>query len=113
MVSATLLETTKLLREDPNDVIRTAIIHLSAQYNRSALGAFDASPFEVSAGDVTINSLLLTSLALNLIAVVVAMLVKQWNREFDRGLRLITDPKDHVSHSFVFIKSGFNPLQRH
>jgi hypothetical protein len=96
-LSAFLVETTKLLREDPNDTIKLAIIHLSAQYNRSAIGSFESPPFQATANDILVNSLLLTSLALNLVAVVVAMLVKQWNREFDRGIRLISDPKHRVS----------------
>jgi hypothetical protein len=77
-------------------ITKEAIIHLSAQYNNSAIGKFTTSPFRPSIKDVAVNSLLLISLALNLVAAVFAMLIKQWNREFDRGLRLMTDPKDQV-----------------
>jgi hypothetical protein len=100
----------KLLSENPNEIMKAAIIHLSAQFsNSSALGAFQPPPFQVSANDILVNILLLISLALNLVAVVVAMLVKQWNREFDRGIRLISDPKDRVSLVF-FTPSVFNSI---
>jgi hypothetical protein len=95
-VAAFLVETTKLLRDDPNDVMTAAIVHLSAQYNDSAIGRFETLPFKPTSKDIAVNTLLLISLALNLVAAVVAMLVKQWNREFDRGLSLITDPKNQV-----------------
>jgi hypothetical protein len=101
LVAAFLVETTKLLRDDPNDVMRAAIVHLSAQYNDSAIGRFETSPFKPASKDIAVNTLLLISLALNLVAAVVAMLVKQWNREFDRGLGLITDPKNQVSLSLA------------
>ena len=91
--------TTGLLQEDTDETIMSALIYLSAQYNNSAIGPFQPSPFEVQDGDIVVNVLLLTSLSLNLVAVVVAMLVKQWNREFNRGIRLISDPKDRVSLS--------------
>jgi len=84
--------------------MKAAIIHLSAQFsNSSAVGAFQSPPFQVAGNDVLVNVFLLTSLALNLVAVVVAMLVKQWNREFDRGIRLISDPKDRVRLLFLLI----------
>jgi hypothetical protein len=103
-LSAFLVETTKLLQEDPNDIMKAAIIHLSAQFsNSSAVGAFQSPPFQVTGNDVLVNVFLLTSLALNLVAVVVAMLVKQWNREFDRGIRLISDPKDRVRLLFLLL----------
>jgi Family of unknown function (DUF6535) len=96
------VETTKLLQEDPNSTMKAAMIHLSAQFNNnSAVGVFENPPFQATASDVLVNALLLTSLALNLVAVVVAMLVKQWNREFDRGIRLISDPKDRVGLPFL------------
>src|SRR6202000_3265083 len=98
-LSSLLVQTTGLLQEDTNDTIKSAIIHLSAQYNGSAIGPFEPSPFQVNESDIVVNSLLLTSLSLNLVAVVMAMLVKQWNREFDRGIRLISDPKDRVNSS--------------
>jgi hypothetical protein len=77
LVAAFLVETTKLLRDDPNDIIKAAIVHLSAQFNNSAIGRFETSPFRPTTKDIVLNTLLLISLALNLVAAVVAMLVKQ------------------------------------
>ncbi|PVG03848.1 hypothetical protein CPB86DRAFT_694572, partial [Serendipita vermifera] len=93
VVSAFLIETTKLLQDDPTEILKAAMIHLSAQYNNSAIGHFQPTSFRATAKDVAVNVLLLVSLALNLVAAVMAMLIKQWNREFDRGIRLITDPQ--------------------
>jgi hypothetical protein len=76
--------------------MKAAIVHLSAQYSNSTIGQFEISAFKPTAKDIVLNTLLLISLALNLVAAVVAMLVKQWNREFDRNLSLITDPKSQV-----------------
>ncbi|PVG03837.1 hypothetical protein CPB86DRAFT_671311, partial [Serendipita vermifera] len=96
LVAAFLVETTKLLRDDPNDIIKAVMIHLSLQLNNSAIGPFETPPFKVTRNDITVNTILLISLALNLVAAVIAMLVKQWNREFDRGLEFITDPKNQA-----------------
>ncbi|KAG8814653.1 hypothetical protein FRC19_001601, partial [Serendipita sp. 401] len=96
VVSAFLIETTKLLQEDSNQILKDAVVRLSAQYNNSTVGHYEMPPFRAKATDIATNTLLIISLSLNLVAAVVAMLVKQWNREFDRGLRLITDPKDQA-----------------
>jgi hypothetical protein len=95
-VAGFLIETTKLLRDDPSQVIKEAIIHLSTQYNNSAIGRFEPTPFRASSKDIMVNTVLSISLALNLVAAVMAMLIKQWNQELDRGLHLITDPQNQV-----------------
>jgi len=59
----------------------------------NTLGPFVPQPFTPTPSIITVNILFCTSLGVILVAAFVAMLVRSWIREFDRGLEAISDPK--------------------
>jgi Family of unknown function (DUF6535) len=97
-----------MLDQDKAEVTMNAIVHLSMQMNNSAVGPFTPTSFETTPGAIAVNGLLYASLGVTLVSAMVAMLVKLWTREFDRGLRSMTDPKERAGER----EKRFNALQR-
>ena len=59
----------------------------------NTLGPFVPQPFTPTPSIITVNILFFTSLGVILVAAFIAMLVKSWIRELDRGLEAISDSK--------------------
>ena len=66
------------------------LIHISQQLSNSTTPAFEPTAFQVSSNAVAVNMLFFLSLALVLIDAFLAMLIKGWLQEFDRGWRKFT-----------------------
>jgi hypothetical protein len=66
------------------------LIHISQQLSNSTTPAFVPTVFQVSSNAAVVNTLFFLSLALVLIDAFLAMLVKGWLQEFDRGWRKYT-----------------------
>ena len=66
------------------------LIHISQQLSNSTTPAFEPATFQVSSNAAAVNMLFFLSLALVLIDAFLAMLVKGWLQEFDRGWRTFT-----------------------
>ena len=66
------------------------LIHISQQISNSTTPAFEPTAFQVPFNAVAVNMLFFLSLALVLIDAFLAMLVKGWLQEFDRGWRKYT-----------------------
>ena len=66
------------------------LIHISQQLNNSTIPAFEPTAFQVPSNAATVNMLFFLSLAFVLIDAFLAMLVKGWLQEFDRGWRAYT-----------------------
>ena len=66
------------------------LIHISHQLSNSTTPAFEPAAFQVPSNAAAVNMLLFLSLALVLIDAFLAMLVKGWLQEFDRGWRTYT-----------------------
>ena len=66
------------------------LIHISQQLSNSTTPAFEPTAFQVSSTAAALNLLFFLSLALVLIDAFLAMLVKGWLQEFDRGWRKYT-----------------------
>jgi len=66
------------------------LIHISQQLSNSTTPAFEPTAFQVSPSAAAVNMLFFLSLALVLIDAFLAMLVKGWLQEFDRGWRKYT-----------------------
>ena len=66
------------------------LIHISQQLSNSTIPAFEPTAFQVSSTAAAVNTLLFLSLALVLIDAFLAMLIKGWLQEFDRGWRKCT-----------------------
>ena len=66
------------------------LIHISQQLSNSTTPAFEPTAFQVPSNAAAVNMLFFLSLALVLIDAFLAMLVKGWLQEFDRGWRKYT-----------------------
>ena len=66
------------------------LIHISQQLSNSTTPAFEPTTFQVSSNAASVNMFFFLSLALVLIDAFLAMLVKGWLQEFDRGWRKYT-----------------------
>ena len=66
------------------------LIHISQQLSNSTTPAFEPTTFQVPSSAAAVNMLFFLSLALVLIDAFLAMLVKGWLQEFDRGWRKYT-----------------------
>ena len=66
------------------------LIHISQQLSNSSTPAFEPTAFQVSSNATAVNMLFFLSLALVLVDAFLAMLVKGWLQEFDRGWRKYT-----------------------
>ena len=78
------------LQPNSTDVAMDVLIRISQQLSNSTTPAFELAAFQVSSNAVVVNMLFFLSLALVLIDAFLAMLVKGWLQEFDRGWRKYT-----------------------
>jgi len=89
-LSAFLVFLIPRLESNSTDVTMDVLIHISQQLSNSTTPAFEPVAFQVSAHAATVNMLFFLSLALVLVDAFLAMLVKGWLQEFDRGWRKCT-----------------------
>ena len=86
-LSAFLIELLSRLEEDPKDVIQDILIYQTLMMRNASLGPYEPPTFSPPNHIVAVNALFYASLSLMLLAAFIAMLIKNWVREFDRGLR--------------------------
>jgi len=89
-LSAFLIFLIPQLQPNSTDVAMDVLIHISQQLSNSTTSAFEPTAFQVSPSAAAVNMLFFLSLALVLIDAFLAMLVKGWLQEFDRGWRRYT-----------------------
>jgi len=89
-LSAFLIFLIPQLQPNSTDVAMDVLIHISQQLSNSTTPAFEPTVFQVSPSAAAVNMLFFLSLALVLIDAFLAMLVKGWLQEFDRGWRRYT-----------------------
>ena len=92
-LSAFLVFTIPQLQPNSTDITMDVLIHVSQQLSNSTTPAYSPTEFKVSPSVAVVNVLFFLSLALVLIDVFLAMLVKSWLQEFDRGWRKYTVAK--------------------
>ena len=89
-LSAFLVYLVPQLQPSSTDVALDALIHISQQINNLTTPAFEPTPFQVKPTVAAVNMLFFLSLALVLVDAFLAMLVKGWLHDFDRGWRKFT-----------------------
>jgi len=89
-LSAFLVFLIPQLQPNSADVAMDVLIHISQQLSNSTTPAFEPTTFQVPFNPAAVNMLFFLSLALVLIDAFLAMLVKGWLHEFDRGWRKYT-----------------------
>ena len=85
-LSSFLIELLGRLEPDPIDVIQDVLIYQTQMMRNSSLGPYVPPDFSPPGHIVVVNALFYASLGVIILAALIAMLIKSWVREFDRGL---------------------------
>jgi len=95
-MSAFLIELLGRLEQDPMDIIQDILIYQTQMMRNSTLGPYVAPDFSPPEHIVIVNALFYASLGVMILAAFIAMLIKSWVREFDRGLRAMSLPEQRA-----------------
>ena len=95
-LSSFLIELLGRLEPDPIDIIQDVLIYQTQMMRNSTLGPYVPSDFSPPEHIVVVNALFYASLGVMLLAAFIAMLIKSWVREFDRGLRAMSLPEQRA-----------------
>jgi hypothetical protein len=95
-LSAFLIEHLGRLEQDPMDIIQDVLIHQTQMMRNSSLGPYVPPDFSPPEHIVVVNALFYASLGVMILAAFIAMLIKSWVREFDRGLRAMSLPEQRA-----------------
>ena len=78
------------------DTIQDVLIYQTQMMRNSSLGPYVQPDFSPPEYIVLVNALFYASLGIMLLAAFIAMLIKSWVREFDRGLTAISIPEQRA-----------------
>jgi len=95
-MSAFLIELLDRLEQDPMDIIQDVLIYQTQMMRNSSLGPYVPPVFSPPEHIVIVNALFYASLGVMLLAAFIAMLIKSWVREFDRGLEAMSLPEQRA-----------------
>jgi hypothetical protein len=95
-LSSFLIELLGRLEPDPMDIIQDVLIYQTQMMRNSSLGPYLAPEFSPPEHIVVVNALFYASLGVMILAAFIAMLIKSWVREFDRGLRAMSLPEQRA-----------------
>jgi hypothetical protein len=95
-ISAFLIELLGRLEQDPMDIIQDVLIYQTQMMRNASLGPYVPPEFSPPEHIVIVNALFYASLGAMLLAAFIAMLIKSWVREFDRGLRAMSLPEQRA-----------------
>jgi hypothetical protein len=95
-MSAFLIELLGRLEPDPMDIIQDVLIYQTHMMRNSSLGPYVPADFSPPEHIVIVNALFYASLGVMLLAAFIAMLIKSWVREFNRGLRAMSLPEQRA-----------------
>src|SRR6201990_2957679 len=95
-LSAFLIELLSRLEPDPLDTIQDVLIYQTQMMRNSTLGPYVQAEFSPPEYIVVVNALFYASLGIMLLAAFIAMLIKTWVGEFNRGLQGMTIPEQRA-----------------
>jgi hypothetical protein len=95
-MSAFLIELLGRLEPDPMDIIQDVLIYQTHMMRNLSLGPYVPADFSPPEHIVIVNALFYASLGVMILAAFIAMLIKSWVREFDRGLRAMSLPEQRA-----------------
>ncbi|PVF91190.1 hypothetical protein CPB86DRAFT_820683 [Serendipita vermifera] len=93
VLTAFIIESMKLLEEDPAETTRDILLIVSRQLANSSFPAFEPTPYETPPFAIVVNGLFFTSLSCALIAALLAVLALQWVANYDMGLNTSSSEK--------------------
>ncbi|PVF96557.1 hypothetical protein CPB86DRAFT_736645 [Serendipita vermifera] len=83
-----IVESIKLLQEDPQEVTRQILVIMSSQLANTSNPAYTTTPFHPPSFVVRVNGFLFFSLSCSLMAALGAVLALQWVGNYDAGLNI-------------------------
>jgi hypothetical protein len=95
-LSTFLIELLGRLEQDPINIIQDVLIYQTQMMRNSSLGPYVPPDFSPPEHIVIVNALFYASLGAMILAAFIAMLIKSWVREFDRGLRAMSLPEQRA-----------------
>jgi len=78
------------------DIIQDVLIYQTQMMRNSSLGPYVPAEFSPPDHIVVVNALFYASLGVMILAAFIAMLIKSWVHEFDRGLRAMSLPEQRA-----------------
>ncbi|PVG03049.1 hypothetical protein CPB86DRAFT_793958 [Serendipita vermifera] len=93
VLTAFIIESMKLLEEDPAETTRDILLTISKQLANMSFPAFEQASYHPPEYAVVVNGLFFTSLSFSLIASLLAVLALQWVANYDMGLNTSSVPK--------------------
>ena len=78
------------------DVVQDILIYQTQMMRNSSIGPYSPREFSPPANIIAVNAFFYTSLGIMLFAAFIAMLIKTWVREFDRGLSGMSIPEQRA-----------------
>jgi len=78
------------------DITQDVLIYQTQMMRNSSLGPYVPADFSPPEYIVVVNALFYASLGVTILAAFIAMLIKSWVREFDRGLRAMSLPEQRA-----------------
>ncbi|PVG03064.1 hypothetical protein CPB86DRAFT_869977 [Serendipita vermifera] len=93
VLTAFIIESMKLLEEDPVETTRDILLIMSRQLANSSFPAFEPTAYETPQYAIVVNGLFFTSLSCALIAALLAVLALQWVANYDMGLNTSSPEK--------------------
>ncbi|PVF92405.1 hypothetical protein CPB86DRAFT_877906 [Serendipita vermifera] len=86
VLTAFIIESMKLLEEDPAKTTRDILLVLSRQLANGSFPPFEPTVYQIPQYAIIVNGLFFTSLSCALIAALLAVLALQWVANYDMGL---------------------------
>ena len=103
-LSSFLIELLARLEPDLIDIIQDVLIYQTQMMRNSSLEPYVPADFSPPQHIVVVNALFYASLGVMLLAAFIAMLIKTWVREFDRGLQAMSLPEQRAkTREFRFL----------
>ena len=78
------------------EIIQDVLVYQTQMMRNSSIGPYTPPDFSPPQYIIVVNALFYASLGVMLLAAFVAMLIKSWVREFDRGLRAMSAPEQRA-----------------
>ncbi|KIM23320.1 hypothetical protein M408DRAFT_77782, partial [Serendipita vermifera MAFF 305830] len=103
VLTALIVESMRLLREDPQDVTNALLLQISNQLSNRTIPAYHQTAFEPPAFAVIVNALLFASICCSLIAALAAVLALQWVNEYDARIDTVDAKKRALIRHFRFL----------
>ncbi|CAG8452974.1 9391_t:CDS:2, partial [Acaulospora colombiana] len=102
ILTAFIVESMKLLEEDPTETTRNILLVISRQLANASHPAFEQAAFKIPHYAIVVNGLFFTSLSCALIASLLAVLALQWVANYDMGLNMSSPRKRALQRHIRF-----------